>query len=641
MQFLHPEYFYALPALLIPIFIHLFQLRRFKKHAFTNVALLQKIRFQTRKSSQLKKWLILILRLLAMAFMILAFSQPYFSNQKSIDTPSETVLYLDNSFSMQALGANGPLFKRAVQDVISGIDEGQKISLFMNDISYQSTTLKDIKNKLLNLNYSPNQLSLSNVILKGASLFSNSKSSLKTLLVISDFQKQDQELLADIDTTLRVILVPLKPLNTANDYIDRISIEPSLNANNLINVTAKTTTKSKDSIAITLFEGDKIIGKSILEKSKNYKTSFVIQKKDGFKGRLSIEDSQVYYDDTFYFNIPKKSKISVLAISDNTSSEFLKKIYSKDEFIFKSQDFKALDFSQIKNTNLIVLNGVNDISIALKNSLKDFMTNGGITVLIPGDQGNISSYNQLISTQTIHSLKPIKPQEKSVTNLEFDHFILKEVFKSKVTNFQYPSVNSYYPITTLTNKILSFEDQQAFLSQFNSLFLFTASLSFNNSNFKKSPLIVPTLYNIGRYSLVNPPLQYFTETKNSFDIKVDLQKDRILKLSRNKEEFIPLQSNLNSKVRITSEKLPNKPGHYAVIKDNDTITHISYNYNRKESLLAYYNLSDMKGCIINNALPITLKNLNSESNVTRLWKWFIIFALILLAFEMLILKYFK
>ena len=641
MQFLHPEYFYALPALLIPIFIHLFQLRRFKKYAFTNVALLQKIRFQTRKSSQLKKWLILILRLLAMAFMILAFSQPYFSNQKSTNVPSETVLYLDNSFSMQALGANGPLFKRAVQDVISGIDEGQKISLFMNDISYQSTTLKDIKNKLLNLNYSPNQLSLSNVILKGASLFSNSKSSLKTLLVISDFQKQDQELLADIDTTLRVILVPLKPLNTANDYIDRISIEPSLNANNLLNVTAKTTTKSRDSIAITLFEGDKIIGKSILEKSKNYKTSFVIQKKDGFKGRLSIEDSQLYYDDIFYFNIPKKSKIAVLAINDNTSSAFLKKIYSKDEFIFKSQDYKALDFSQIKNTNLIVLNGVNDISIALKNSLKDFMTNGGITVLIPGDQGNISSYNQLISTQTNHSLKPIKSQEKSVTGLELDHFILKEVFKTKVTNFQYPSVNSYYPITTLTNKILSFEDQQAFLSQFNSLFLFTASLSLNNSNFKKSPLIVPTLYNIGRYSLVNPPLQYFTETKNSFDLKVDLQKDHILKLSRNKEEFIPLQSNLNSKVRIITEKLPNEPGHYAVIKGNDTITHISYNYNRKESLLAYYNLSDMKGCIINNALPITLKNLNSESNVTCLWKWFIIFALILLAFEMLILKYFK
>ena len=641
MQFLYPEYFYALPALLIPIFIHLFQLRRFKKYAFTNVAILQKIRFQTRKSSQLKKWLILILRLLAMACIIIAFSQPYFSNQKSIDAASETVLYLDNSFSMQALGANGPLFKRAIQDVISEIDEEQKISLFTNDISYQSTTIKVIKNKLLNLNYSPNQLNLRNVILKGKSLFSNSKSSLKTLLVISDFQKQDQELLAGIDTTLRVILVPLSPLDISNDYIDKISIVPSLNANNLLNVTAKTNTKSRDSIAITLFESDKIIGKSILEKSKNYKTSFVIQKKDGFKGKLFIEDSQVYYDDTFYFNIPKKSKISVLAINDNTSSMFLKKIYSKDEFIFKSQDYKALDFSKIKNTDLIVLNGVNDISIALKNSLKDFMTNGGIIVLIPSGKGSISSYNRLISTQTSHSLKPIKIQEKRITGIEFDHFILREVFKTKVTNFQYPSVNSYYPVTTFSNKILSFEDQQAFLCQFNSLFVFTASLDLKNSNFKKSPLIVPTLYNIGRYSLANPPLQYFTEVKNSFDLKLELQKDRILKLSRNKEEFIPLQLNLNSKVRITTEKLPNEPGHYAVIKNNDTITHISYNYNRKESLLAYYNLSDIKGCIINNSLPITLKNINSESNVTWLWKWFIIFALTLLAFEMLILKYFK
>ena len=59
-----------------------------------------------------------------------------------------------------------------------------------------------------------------------------------------------------------------------------------------------------------------------------------------------------------------------------------------------------------------MLNGVNDISVALKNSLKDFMTNGGITVLIPGDQGNISSYNQLILTQTNHFLKPIKSQKK-------------------------------------------------------------------------------------------------------------------------------------------------------------------------------------------------------------------------------------
>jgi hypothetical protein len=641
MQFLHPEYFYALPALLIPIFIHLFQLRRFKKYAFTNVALLQKLRFQTRKSSQIKKWLVLILRLLAIACIILAFTQPYFSNQKATDNTSETVIYLDNSFSMQALGANGPLLKRGIQDVIDGIEETKKISVFTNENSYESITLKNLKNKLLNISYSQDQLSLNNVILKGTSLFSNSKSSLKTLLVVSDFQKHDQNLLTEIDTTIKVVFVPLKPLNTANDYIDTISIESSLNSNTEINVTAKTNDKNKDSIAVTLFEGNKKIGKSILEKSKGYQTSFEVQTKKGFKGKFSIEDSQIYYDDNFYFSIPKTSKISVLAINDQTSATFLSKIYTKDEFVFKNQDYKTLDFSEIKNNNLIVLNGINNISLVLKNSLKDFMNSGGIVLMIPGSKGDVLSYNQLISTQTKHSLKPLKLQEKSITGIEFNHTVLKDVFKTKVSNFQYPSVKSYYPVTASSNKILTFEDQQAFLSQFNSLFVFTASLDAVNSNFKNSPLIVPTLYNIGRLSLRNLPLQYWTGEKNTFDLKVNLQKDHILKLSRNKEEFIPLQSNFNSKVQITTDEMPNEPGHYAVLKNSDTITHISYNYNRKESLLIYDNLLDIEGVIINNSLNIVLKNINSESNVMRLWKWFIIFALILLAFEMLILKYFK
>ena len=641
MQFLHSGYFYVLPVLLVPIFIHLFQLRRFKKYDFTNVTLLKKIKFKTRKSSQIKKWIILILRLLIIVFIIFAFSQPYFSNNKSIDTPSETVLYLDNSFSMQALGANGPLFKRAVQDVISEIKEGQKLTLLTNDVIYQSTELKDIKNKLLSVKYSPNQLSLNNVILKAVSLFSSSKTSLKTIVVVSDFQKIDKEELANTDTKIKVVLVPLLPLNKINNYIDKVSIESSLNSINLLNITAKTNTKNIDSIPITLFREDKIIGKSILEKSKNYKTSFEIQKIDGFKGKVSIEDSQVHFDDTFYFNIPKKNKISVLAISENTSSIFLKKIYSKDEFIFKNQDHKSLNFNKINDANLIILNGVNNISSALINSLKNFMTNGGTILLIPGKQGNIVSYNQLISTQSNHYFQPKKSIVKSITQIEFNHFIFKDVFKTKVSNFQYPFVKSYYPITTLANKILSFENQQAFLSQLNSLFVFTADLDLKNSNFTKSPLIVPTLYNIGKFSLSNPPLYYFTETKNSFELKVDLKNDDILKLSRNEEEFIPIQLNLSSKVRVTTEKLPNKPGHYALITNNDTITNISYNYDRNESLLKYNNLADMKGYIINNSLQKTLENINSESNVTWLWKWFIIFAIILLAFEMLILKYFK
>ena len=52
-------------------------------------------------------------------------------------------------------------------------------------------------------------------------------------------------------------------------------------------------------------------------------------------------------------------------------------------------------------------------------------------------------------------------------------------------------------------------------------------------------------------------------------------------------------------------------------------------------------VAKIKGVSIENSLDTTLKNIKIEANVTWLWKWFVIFALILLAFEMLILKYFK
>jgi hypothetical protein len=58
--------------------VHLFQLRRFKKEYFTNVRFLKELSIQTRKSSQLKKWLLLLTRLLLLLCLILAFAQPFF-----------------------------------------------------------------------------------------------------------------------------------------------------------------------------------------------------------------------------------------------------------------------------------------------------------------------------------------------------------------------------------------------------------------------------------------------------------------------------------------------------------------------------------------------------------------------------------
>ncbi len=110
MQFKNPEILYFLFLLIIPILIHLFQLQRFQKIAFTNVKLLKEIKQQTRKSSQLKKILILITRLLLFTSLIFAFSQPFLiKNNNYLNL--ETLIYLDNSFSMKAKEKKESFFK--------------------------------------------------------------------------------------------------------------------------------------------------------------------------------------------------------------------------------------------------------------------------------------------------------------------------------------------------------------------------------------------------------------------------------------------------------------------------------------------------------------------------------------------------
>ena len=143
MQFKHPEILYALFLLLIPILVHLFQLRKFEKVPFTNVQFLKKIVLQTRKSSKLKKFLVLLTRLLLFATIILAFAQPYLS-KVSNNNQLNTYIYLDNSLSMQVKGKNGELLKRAIQDIIEVTKNSTNISLYTNGNKWTNLTSQEL-----------------------------------------------------------------------------------------------------------------------------------------------------------------------------------------------------------------------------------------------------------------------------------------------------------------------------------------------------------------------------------------------------------------------------------------------------------------------------------------------------------------
>ncbi|MEZ4797779.1 MAG: BatA domain-containing protein [Flavobacteriaceae bacterium] len=640
MQFKHPELLYALLLLLIPIIVHLFQLRRFQKIDFTNVAFLKSVTIQTRKSSQLKKWLTLITRLLLLAAIILAFAQPYFTKGDALKLKTETVIYLDNSFSMQAKGAQGELLKRAVQDILEANYDNKTVSIFTNNKTLKNSNSKTIRNELLQLDYSANQLDYNAVILKGKGLFSKDNSTQKNLLMVSDFQQLDNTFEIQADSSISINLLQLKPVNTNNVGIDSLYIS-KVNATNIeLTINLNGTKAALENLPVSLFNGENLVAKSSVSNTNKTSTSFSIPNNAKINGKITIDDASLQFDNTLFFNINERSNINVLAINE-ADDNYLKRIFTDDEFALQSVAANQLNFNDISKQNLIVLNELKSIPISLSNALQSFTKNGGFVLIIPAIGADINSYNQGLSAISNASLSNETVSDKNITSINFSHPVFDAVFDKQISNFQYPIVHNFYTLNAPESAILNFEDNKPFLVQSENTYIFAASLNANNSNFMDSPLIVPTIYNIGRQSLKLPKLYYHIGETNTFDVNTTMPQDAILKLKHDDVEIIPQQQTFSNKVTITTNEAPELAQTYAIIKNNETIEHISYNYNRSESDLNYQDLSQIKNVRVSNSLPQLLTDIKSDNNNNALWKWFVIFALLFLIIEMLILKYFK
>lgn len=639
MQFKHPELLYALFLLLIPIIVHLFQFRKFQKEDFTNVAFLRAVTLQTRKSSQLKKWLTLLTRLLLFACVIIAFAQPFTTKQHALNTKTETVIYLDNSYSMQAKGSQGDLLKRAVQDIINTVPEDETISLLTNDAIFKNTTVKALKNTLLQLDYSSKHVSYHATLLKCKKLFKPS-STLRNIVFISDFQQQESEFKPDEDPLYQIYAVKLKPVNNHNIDIDSAYISKTIGKTMELKVVLKNQGDFVDNLPVSLFNNDQLIAKTSVAFSKDTITTFTLPSDQIINGKLSIDSPDLQYDNSLFFNINNTSKINVLAIN-NADDSFLKRIYTTDEFNYTATSINALDYNIINQQNLIVLNELNAIPNTLVSVLSAFTKQGGFLIIIPGNTISTDSYNTLLKNFNV-TFGDFIDHEKQITTINFSNPLYSNgVFEKRVSNFQYPTVNTFYNTANTGTNVLQFEDNKPFLLQSNQAFVFTSPLNESNSNFINSPLIVPTLYNIGKMSLQFPQLYYTIGYENTYDISVQLHQDDILSLENKSVNLIPQQQYFNNKVMIHTNDDPSTAGIYTVKDKNKNIQNISYNYNRRESTLVYQDISNIKNIHLSNSITDIFNTLKSDSKINELWKWFAIFALAFLIIEMLLLKYFK
>ncbi|HLF53143.1 BatA and WFA domain-containing protein [Flavobacterium sp.] len=646
MQFKHPEILYFLFSLVIPILVHLFQLRRFKKEYFTNVRFLKELSIQTRKSSKLKKWLLLATRLLILACIIVAFAQPFFQAKDNKNSTNEMYLVLDNSFSMQAKGQKGELLKRAVQELLENTPENQNFSLITNSETFWNTDIKSIQKELQNLKYSASPFQIESAMAK---IKSRKSAFNKDIVVITDAVGLESKQLKSIDSTFNTYFIIPKAEQKNNVSIDSVFIQQTLDDFYEIGVKVSTYGEKTNDIPVALYNQNKLIAKTLLKIEAKEKTiNFTIPKKD-FHGYVSIIDNGLTYDNTLYFSISKPEKINVLSIGEPEKSAFLSRIYTNDEFNYNNFAIATLDYNSLEKQDAIVLNELKEIPQALQTTLKSFVEKGGNLVVIPSGENAVSNMNGFLSNFGKIQFGSLQNTTKLVTKISFKHPLFHSVFEKQINNFQYPNTKNSFGLSSSNSPILSYEDQSIFLTslpnQVSSVYVFAGPINKTNSNFQNSPLIVPTFYNMAQSTQKTGVNALTIGNNQPYLIDAQLSKDEIVNVKNvpeaSGEKFIPVQQILNNKVKLTFNDYPEQAGNFGVFKQDQFLKNISFNYNRTEGNLALADdnlLSDYN--VIDN-IDTVFDTLQTDRTNNEIWKWFVIFTLLFLVTEVFIQKFVK
>ena len=149
---------------------------------------------------------------------------------------------------------------------------------------------------------------------------------------------------------------------------------------------------------------------------------------------------------------------------------------------------------------------------------------------------------------------------------------------------------------------------------------------------------------MSRQSLSLPPLYFYASKDTSFDIPTQVAEDQVLSLKDivdDQNRIIPLQQSQGSKVTITTSRELERAGIYDVLKEQNTLQQVSYNYTRDESVLRYKTLEKTGDNKYASSVSDLFDAFKTENNIQSLWKWFVIFALFFLLLEILILKFYK
>ena len=673
MIFANPIFLWGLLALLIPIAVHFFNFRRYRKVYFSNVDRLMEVKTEKRKVSQLRRWLVLLMRCLAIAALVLAFAQPTLPGSGQQLQPGITAVsvYIDNSFSMENSGSDGSQLETAKQkarEIVAAYRPGDRFQLLSNTLAgeeFRWLSREEFLDAVDALQVNPASRRLSEVAQRQADFLGQSNAANCHAYIVSDFQTSAADLTQNSEFRIQnseFTLVPLEGIATDNIYIDTLTLDaPAYFVGG--SVTAEATLRNDGSrdvekLPVKLFVNgrERALATIDLPAGSSAKASlrFTIDSAGWLNGRVEISDYPVTFDDNYYFSLLAGERIEMLQVGEN--NENLEKLFSSDSTVHYQFTQTFTQSSNQTSFNFLLLNEVTDLPSGQAQSIAAWVAEGGALAIVPPANGHVEQLNALLALLNGPRLDSWTSQSVRASKVDFQSSLYRQVFNQSTASqdMELPSVQGHYLLNTsqsLCQPIITLADGSLLLGSVphgaGRLYLFSTPLTAQYTDFVSQALFVPTLYNMPLYSRPLPPASYTLGgsdpifLQHSYDPSAPPPQLTQETTQSDNQAILPDIRRVGSRSAMIPHGELTLAGHYRLGDE-----YLAFNYDRSESQLRFLTPQQVDSAfdgregytVVRNAAKPLDREIRARRNGTPLWHWFILAALAALLAETLILK---
>ncbi|MCG9130670.1 BatA domain-containing protein [Candidatus Poribacteria bacterium] len=422
----------------IPLILHLLNRERARRLVFSTVRFIQMSHQTNVRRHKLKRWLLLLMRILILALLGLAFARPFFAADPVFTQKTggkrNAVIILDTSYSMQYEGVFEDA-KAAAIKILDGLDASDAAGLILSSdnarvVAPLGSEFSHIRTAVNTAEITYEHTDYLDALQTADEILQPIPIGEKQVYLIGDMQKRGWENFIETDKlspNVQMNFIDVRAESPQNFAITAVSVPPVVlkeqKASQLVARVRNFGNEPVENLQVRLFIDDNIIDTVELNIEPDdladavFKVAF--EDEATHTGWVELPADALDVDNKRYFTLQSLQSIKVHAVYDKPRTSgryqtvetfFMKRALESEALSFKSEsDTLQVDFTEsvsvpnaaiLERVDVLILANVATLSNSEAERVKTYVAAGGGLIVTVGDNIDTDAYKQRLGGET-------------------------------------------------------------------------------------------------------------------------------------------------------------------------------------------------------------------------------------------------